>query len=343
MLAFAAPPSTCSRASARLAATGLRAAVVEAPEVREESSEEKILDELMEMAAAAGADGGFALRARVDAEFGLLTGQDIADLQMKPGNGEEAANAARALEGAISAAIEKRMAAAKDTIEELITCERGNVMAEIKKAMKRHDSPLPLLMVLQMNIDQAAQDGLVERQRTFMHISTVMNEELEKKAPRVQAMLNRLLRLDDSRIRENILRYNLEPKEVGGAPLDFDDDEPSAPLMAAQVPPQRLSAALAQTVESIDKQLRAIVGENDPQRFETLERVRQIAKEARDVIFDLYGQEEMDAFSNDLTPCFRILMSHRAKIGLDGVKPPEDEAESEAETADPATDAALAA
>lgn len=72
--------------------------------------------------------------------------------------------------------------------------------------LKKVESPLPVLMVLQLNIASAQEKADGDTLRVLMHISTVMQEELEKKASRVRAMLNKLLRIEDPNIRENILR-----------------------------------------------------------------------------------------------------------------------------------------
>merc|ERR1712032_1520034 len=182
----------------------------------------------------------------------------------------------------------------------------------IHKCLKQAESPLPLLMVLQLNIAQAQKDGDDEKLRAFMHIYTVMNEEMEKKVSRVRALLNKLLRMEDARIRANILRHHLGPTEVAAAPSPFDDEEAQPQLVAALVPPGRLASAISNLVVDVDRQMKASLGEGDEARFETLERIRTVAKEARLVIGELYGDGEMNKFGADLTPAFNTLMVYKA-------------------------------
>ncbi|CAJ1408498.1 unnamed protein product [Effrenium voratum] len=174
-------------------------------------------------------------------------------------------------------------------------------------------------MVLQLNIAEAQQKGDGERVQVLMHISTVMQEELEKKASRVRAMLNKLLRIEDENIRNNILRDQLTPVEVAGAPMGG-----GAPLMAAMVPWERLAPAIATLVEEVDRQMVAVLGPDDDARYETMERIREVAKQARLIIGDVYGQGVMDTFSADLTPAFHTLMSYKASRP----KPEKEGAES---------------
>ncbi|CAE7780392.1 unnamed protein product [Symbiodinium microadriaticum] len=228
----------------------------------------------------------------------------------------------------------------------------------IRKTLR---SPLPLLMVLQLNIAEASsesdfkaqQQGDGDKLRVMMHISTVMQEELEKKASRVKAMLNKLLRIEDENIRNNILRDQLTPVEVAGAP---DLDGSGGQLMAAQVPWERLAPAIESLVKDVDRQMVAVLGPDDNARYETMDRIREVAKQARLIIGvagpaafveraeemlaiakialsrercveDVYGQGPMDQFSADLTrlccngPAFHTLMTYKAR----GRRSPEGE------------------
>lgn len=123
--------------------------------------------------------------------------------------------------------------------------------------LKKVESPLPVLMVLQLNIASAQEKADGDTLRVLMHISTVMQEELEKKASRVRAMLNKLLRIEDPNIRENILRDQLTPVDIAGG----------GDLMAAQVPPDRLAPAIATLINEVDKQMVAVLGPDDEGRY----------------------------------------------------------------------------
>merc|ERR1719203_1647410 len=152
----------------------------------------------------------------------------------------------------------------------MLETESGNVVGDVRKALKKAENPLPLLMVLQINIQQAQEEGDEDKLRALTHIYTVINEEMEKKVSKVQALLNKLLRMEDPGVRENILRHHLQPSSIAAAPgLDDFDDEPSTPtLTAALVPPDRLALGIAELVAKVDESLRATLGEDTADRFE---------------------------------------------------------------------------
>eukprot|EP00438_Fugacium_kawagutii_P010655 Skav210574 [mRNA] locus=scaffold2317:179659:180669:+ [translate_table: standard] len=298
-----------------------RAAETVSPGVEEES----LLPELLELAES----GGASLQERLEEVFAKVSPDDLASLRMKvsdPSAPDHAA--AQRLGDAIQVAMTRRLTDAKNVLEELIQKADGDVNLKIRKMLKAVESPLPILMVLQLNIAEAQERADGERLQVLMHISTVMQEELEKKASRVRGMLNKLLRIEDENIRNNILRDQLTPVEVAGAPAG------GTPLMAAMVPPDRLAPAIASLVSEVDRQMVAVLGPDDDGRYETMERIRQVAKQARMIIGEVYGQGVMDTFSADLTPAFHTLMSYKARNRPDAgetSKEPQSEPESEPE------------
>jgi len=281
-----------------------------AAETGTEEAEANILGELLELAAT---NQGEALAARVDADFGSISPEDLSELQMMIAKGGSEAEHAQAVAAGVQSALDQRMTSAKDAIEDLIANSQGDVNLGIRKCLKKQDSPLPLLIVLQLNVEQAKTDGEEDKLRALLHINTVINEELEKKVSRVRGLVNKLLRMDDASIRENLLRHHLTPVQVA-APPDDDLDIGEPQLTAALVPPGRLASTISQLVGDIDRQLRVAVGEDDEGRFDMLERIRIIAKEARLIIGDIYGEGEMNAFGADLTPAFTALMTYKAKM-----------------------------
>ena len=267
----------------------------------EVETEESLLPELLEL----GAEGGSALEARIEEVFSQVSPDDLSALRMKVSDPEAPDHAAAQRVGdAIQVAMTRRLTDAKDVLEDLINKADGDVNLLIRKMLKSVESPLPVLMVLQLNIVEAQQNADGERLRVLMHISTVMQEELEKKASRVRGMLNKLLRIEDEQIRNNILRDQLTPVEVAGG---------GSSLMAAMVPPERLAPAIASLVQEVDRQMVAVLGPDDESRYETMERIREVAKQARIIIGEVYGQGMMDTFSADLTPAFHTLMSYKAR------------------------------
>jgi len=308
--------SAIQRSATNAAAATTTAEALHETEGTEEDS--RIIADLLKLAAEAEADGGEALKARVDADFAKITPEDLSDIQMQvnAGNSEvDTASPAYAVITAVQAAVDKRMSSATRAIEDLIKSgiAQGDIHIGIRKCLKQADSPLPLLIVLQLNIAQAQKEGNEDKLRALMHIYSTMNEEMEKRVSRVRALLNKLLRMDDVNIRANILRHHLGPTEVAAAPSPFDDLEETQPqLTAALVPPDRLASAISDLVVDVDRQMKASVGEKDEARFETLDRIRTIAKEARLIIGELYGDGAMNKFGADLAPAFNTLMVYKA-------------------------------
>lgn len=284
-----------------------------------------IFKELLELARAAESDdeGVAAVAARVDADFARISPEDVSDLQMelaREGSDSTAFSPGKVVADAIQAALDKRMASAKDTLEDLLENHQGDIGQGIRKCLKTMENPLPLLMVLQLNIQQSMSEGREDKMRALTHIYTVINEELEKKVSRVRGLLNKLMRMDDPGIRDRLLRHHMKPLEVA-APPDTEqlqpppggDDESKPSLMAALVPPGRLAEAIVQMLGDVDRQMLVMMGTDDEARYEILDRVRTIAKEARLVIADIYGEAEMKSFSEELMPAFRPLMAHLAE------------------------------
>jgi len=275
-----------------------------------------LLPELLEMGTAGQGD---ALQERIEEVFAQVSPDDLSTLRAKVSDPQDADHdAAQRVGAAIQVAMEKRLASAKVVLEDMISNADGDVNVLIRKTLRKVESPLPLLMVLQLNIAEAQQQGDGDKLRVMMHISTVMQEELEKKASRVKAMLNKLLRIEDENIRNNILRDQLTPVEIAGAP---DLDGSGGQLMAAQVPWERLAPAIESLVKDVDRQMVAVLGPDDNARYETMDRIREVAKQARLIIGDVYGQGPMDQFSADLTPAFHTLMTYKAR----GRRSPEGE------------------
>jgi len=276
--------------------------------------------DLLAMAAEVGAPGSFeALLERVEEDMPRISPEDLNNLQAELAKGDDAPAGAADLARAIQMNIEKKMEGAKKQIEDLINVKDGDVTQRIKKILKEAESPLPYFMVLQMNLAEAQEAGDEAKTRAMLHITTVMNEELEKKVSRVSAMLNRLMRMDDAGVRANILRHHLEPMDVGGAamPDDFNDveDFTAAPkIMAALVPPERLGVGIADLCKQVGRQFQVGGEAGQEVRFDTLDKIRAIAKDARIVIGELYGEAAMNDFGADLTPAFHELMLRKQQV-----------------------------
>lgn len=305
----------CRPAGGACRRRGLRAegAVAAAPAAADAEEAEGPLPGLLELAASGDKA---ALEAAVEDSFALLGPEQIAQLQMRVAEDPSPMNPANAVGDALQVSMQRRMESSKELIMELLDHKKMNIMGDVQRVLKKAENPLPLLMVLQINIQQAQEEGDEDKLRALMHIYTVMNEEMEKKVSKVQGLLNKLLRMEDPNVRENILRHHLQPAEVAAPPgLDDFDDEPDTPtLSAALVPPERLAKGIAELVTKVDQSLQAALGEDNTERFETLEKIREVAKDARRIVGDIYGDGEMNSFSADLTPTFHTLMAHKAQM-----------------------------
>lgn len=274
-------------------------------------------------------DGTPEFEALIDESLPSISPQDMIDLQMQLAEDKgDSATAARTVIVALQNAGQKRIGIAKDQIEDLLSNAAGDVNQKIRKLLKstEGESPLPLLMVLQLNIETAQAEGNEDKVRALMHVYSVINEELEKKVPAVQRLLNRLMRMDDAGVRDNLLRHHLTPVEVGASSDEQTDEFETPQLMAAMVTPSRLAEALTQLIDNVDSTMK--LGDNSEDRFEAIDRIRVVAKEARFVVGDLYGEGEMNQFGADLTPAFSKLMEFKA-LQQEEKSNPEPEPEPE--------------
>jgi len=189
-----------------------------------DQDDEGLMPGLLELAAAGDIA---ALQASVEEHFNVLGPREMATLQLRAAEDPSTTNPANAVASAIQSSVTRRMDTAKDLILELLEQPSGNVVADVKRTLKKAENPLPLLMVLQLNVQQAQQEQDEEKLKALTHIYTLINEEMEKKVSKVQGLLNKLLRMENPNIRDNLLRHHLQPAPVAAAPGldDFDDED----------------------------------------------------------------------------------------------------------------------
>merc|ERR1712154_408786 len=102
---------------------------------------------------------------------------------------------------------------------------------------------------------------------------------------------------------------------------DDDDDEDDgfdAPpaIQAALVPPGRLAEEINVLVRNLRRQFGPAAQQSadaEEDMWKTIEKIRQIAKQARLVIGEVYGEGDMDRFGAALRPAFEELTMYRQR------------------------------
>jgi hypothetical protein len=212
---------------------------------------------------------------------------------------------ARNVLAAVETVTANRMDRAKKVLENLL--EAGEIREldkEIKTLVKNGDVDAAFLTVLNQNVQAAADadDAASDGPSTFSilsHVSTCVQEELEKNTPPEVALLHKLCRTSDSGLRGRILCHYLTPQreillpDTTSIPLDVPKE--------ARIAPMKFSEAvmnLVSTLRSLDIDGDTVV--------ESIDEVRQVAKEARLVIQDdaLYDDALLEEFTLSLVPAF---------------------------------------
>jgi len=193
---------------------------------------------------------------------------------------------------------------ARDQLQTLIGAGEINVMDDqIVKMVKADQIDAGFFYVLQRNIDDCRKSGgLDATERLLSHIQTRLQEELEKRLDPASAIVHKLWRLDEGSIRKNVLRDSLVPKSTitlpGGEEMPLDKPAP------ASIQPLEFAAAIEYIVA------RVVSLNVEPEATKaTVEDLRQVAKEARQVLTETYDPETVNAFSDALQPVFSPYMN----------------------------------
>jgi len=210
----------------------------------------------------------------------------------------------------------KKYDRAKSTLTKLLSSNEIKKMdANIGLASRNSELDLAFFTVLNVNIEAASkQEGVTDAEKTaaavttrlqiLLHLQTRCYEELEKSIKMGgEALLVKLLRMEDTQIRANLLRHNLAPVRSvttpDGGVLDLGEK-------GAMVPSGEFVKAIEKTVKNVRKMRNDEVVEKIA-AVNMIEDCRQIAMEARIVIFEAYGEEseELISYQNFLQPIFR--------------------------------------
>jgi len=246
-----------------------------------------LLEDLVNLAASSSEQE---LNARVDADFGKLTPDDLNALQ---GRLETADVGSRPqlelLTRSIQASMEKRMEQAKLDIDSLLMSS-GDIDDNIRRCLERQDSPLPIMAVLQMNIGKARRDGLQKQEQALVFIFSKINAELERKVPVANRVLTRMLSIGESAERREFLRGHLSQQG------------------ADEAGPEALAGAIVQLVADVERRFAdGGAGFGGESREGTLELLRQVALDAGVVVGEVSGEEAQGVFSEQLGPLFEAL------------------------------------
>eukprot|EP00547_Thalassionema_nitzschioides_P006644 CAMPEP_0194217692 /NCGR_PEP_ID=MMETSP0156-20130528/22015_1 /TAXON_ID=33649 /ORGANISM="Thalassionema nitzschioides, Strain L26-B" /LENGTH=281 /DNA_ID=CAMNT_0038946809 /DNA_START=323 /DNA_END=1168 /DNA_ORIENTATION=- len=212
--------------------------------------------------------------------------------------------------------MDENLASAKEVLANLL--EAGEIRkldAAIGKACRTGKLDMAFFTVLNMNLEDARMQQIEEtedeehssRASILQHIYTRCQEEVEKSVPPGVALLNKLMRTTQDEIRVNQLQHYLCPqpdviKLPDGQEIPVKESEQKKVL----VPLTDFVEALSSTVLQIRTMEQAGAVERD-MSASMVEACRSVAKEARMVIGENYGEDssELRSFEEGLQPVFR--------------------------------------
>lgn len=213
----------------------------------------------------------------------------------------------------LNSLLDDQLSQAKATLRDLLNAGEINKLDNlIGKASKQGRLDVAFFNVLTANMKDAAQngtgskgDGVASRLQILQHIYTRCQEEVEKTLPAEVALLNKLLRTEQESIRFNLYNHYLTPQPSTIKTPDGKEVELKGPTKVL-VPLEDFVAAIAKAVE----QIRTVENAGATDRASAammVESCRQVAKEARLVIADCYGDDakELKEFQEGLQPVFR--------------------------------------
>ncbi|KAG8470941.1 hypothetical protein KFE25_009362 [Diacronema lutheri] len=152
-------------------------------------------------------------------------------------------------------------------------------------------------LVLASNLEHARAACDETMAQLYTHLSTRVQEELEKRAAPAVGLLHRLLRTPDAGLRERVLVDFLAPKTSVALP----GAEPIA--LATPAPPKVTAAQFGDAVRGAVAALASVELRGETVA-ESVEECRAVAKQAREVVAQHCTADELDAFSRQLAPVF---------------------------------------
>lgn len=217
----------------------------------------------------------------------------------------------------------RRLNLAKKTLEHLMNAgEMKKLDALIGKAAREGNLDVAFFQVLQINLQDAAvseavpkstnknkdhgEDVGASRLQILQHVYTRCQEEVEKIIAPGIALLNKLLRTEQSSIRQNQLQHYLCPQPSTIKSPDGKEITLGSNSNKTLVEHNDFVDALSNAVQQI--RIVELAGAT-PREVAAgmVESCRQVAKEARSVMADYYGSNspQILAFEEALQPVFR--------------------------------------
>jgi len=215
----------------------------------------------------------------------------------------------------------ERLENGKKLLVDLLNSGEINVLdRRIVENVKSGEIDPAFLIVLDMNINdaqmKATDEATTNRLQVLGHIYTRVQEELEKRAKPSLGLLHKLLRLvEEPGIRMNLLEHNLKPKPEEEQEYVYVDGKLIKDT-GALVKPEELVEAIklymdrVRALDQVEEENNKVTAETIGQAFEDC---RVIAKDARAVVESHYGEEELEEFTNSLTPVFQPIMETLSK------------------------------
>lgn len=237
-----------------------------------------MLDELIDAAEGAGEDKD-KVNAVVEENFGRLKPQDMAKLQTKVAS-DPSDKTIQMLVICLQESMDKRMSSAAKDLGTLLASS-GDIEANIRDVLAKQDSPLPIMTVLQMNLQKAAADGDAKMAQAMEFVFSKMNAELEKSAPPANKLLGKVLQLEGEE-RKAALSEALAP--------------------GAEVAPEDFASALVDLVPAAKE-----ASEAGGAGATTLSLLRDIGKAAGVLTKELHGPAKRSEFIGLLKPLFEEL------------------------------------
>jgi len=219
----------------------------------------------------------------------------------------------QALLSDLQSLMSERLEAGKGLLMDLLASGEINVLdRKIVEKVKSGECDPSFLNVLQINLQDASQnqdqEDASQRLQVLMHIYTRVQEELEKKAKPAMGLLHKLLRMiDEPEIRINVLEHNLKPKPEEERAMIVVDGKMTMDA-GALVRPMDLSVAIVEYMERIRGLDQMDAGFSEDDIAQTFEDCRVIAKEARMQVERFYSADELNTFTESLTPVFEPIM-----------------------------------
>lgn len=237
-------------------------------------------------------------RSFVDSAFDGISHATMKQINDMAGEGNaEAAWLLKCMEDVM----EKRLEDGAEKLRRVLQAGEINKMdAELVKLVRGGEVDTGFNLVLASNIQHARASEDDTMLQLYTHLSTRVQEELEKQASPALGLLHRLLRTDDEELRARIIVDFMVPKQA--VVLPSGEQVPLGKPVPPKVTPVEFAEVVRDTITAVASvDLGAGDTGVDPVA-DYVESCRQVAKVARVVIADNLDTSALDEFSELLGP-----------------------------------------